>query len=43
MRSNLQNYRFLRQQRGGLVVHGGATIARLEGNIWAVPVERLLV
>jgi uncharacterized protein len=29
--------------RGGLVVHGGAKIERLEENIWAVPVDRLLV
>jgi predicted AAA+ superfamily ATPase len=29
--------------RGGLVVHSGSRIERLEEKIWAVPVERLLV
>lgn len=29
--------------RGGLVVHGGPKLERLEENIWAVPVDRLLV
>jgi predicted AAA+ superfamily ATPase len=29
--------------RGGLVIHPGAKIERLEQNRWAVPVERLLV
>jgi len=29
--------------RGGLVVRGGARIEKLEANIWAVPVDRLLV
>ncbi|HXO40030.1 MAG TPA: hypothetical protein VN999_01175 [Thermoanaerobaculia bacterium] len=32
-----------RSWRGGLVIHGGSKIERLEENIWAVPVERLLV
>jgi uncharacterized protein len=32
-----------RSWRGGLVIHGGAKIERLEENIWAVPVDRLLV
>jgi len=29
--------------RGGLVVYGGRTLERLEENLWAVPIERLLV
>jgi predicted AAA+ superfamily ATPase len=29
--------------RGGLVIHSGARLDRLEDNIWAVPVDRLLV
>jgi uncharacterized protein len=29
--------------RGGLIVHGGTKLERLEPNLWAVPVERLLV
>jgi len=27
----------------GLVVHGGGKLERLEENVWAVPVDRLLV
>jgi uncharacterized protein len=29
--------------RGGLVIHSGSRIERLEEKIWAVPVDRLLV
>jgi len=29
--------------RGGIVAYTGATMEQLEPNLWAVPIERLLV
>jgi hypothetical protein len=31
------------QWRGGLVVYNGTTIQQLGANVWAIPVDRLLV